>query len=127
MSYEAYVLTKESRDKLASIFPPKHLRAIGHHVTHRFGVARCPNIPYGEQTHGWFEVVGYVEAPGIEALVVAVTGKTERPDGKVYHVTWSLDPDQGRKPAHSNDVIAQNGWTPLAQPIQFDAVLDYIA
>lgn len=114
MAYEAYVLTNESREALAKVFPPKHPVFVGHHVTRRFGVPRTPNVPYGQQTTGWFEVIGYAEDDGIEALVVSVMGREARPDGKRYHVTWSLDPAKGRKPVHSNDVIAK-GFTRFHQ------------
>jgi hypothetical protein len=124
MSYEAFVLTQESRERLAKQFPPKFPLWIGHHVTHRFGVPKTPNVPYGEQTHGNFEVVGHASrADGIEALVVRVVGKTSRPDGGTYHITWSLDPKMF-KPKDSNALLAR-GWTTV-DPIGFQATFDYI-
>lgn len=133
MSYEAFVLTAESRAALQRVFPPKYPMQIGHHVTHRFGVPRTANVPYGEQTTGWFEVIGYAEDDGIEALVVKVAGREFRPDGKRYHVTWSLDPAKGRKPVDSNRVIA-GGFKPFTQAplglwrmFMFSATFDYIA
>lgn len=135
MSYEAYVLTEESRAKLTALFPPKFPKHIGHHITHRFGVPRRENVPYGEQTTGWFEVYGYAEDDGIEALVVKVGGKEFRPDGKRYHITWSLDPSKGRKPNDSNGVIARRFFRLDTPPMPFglwnlfafSATFDYIA
>jgi hypothetical protein len=125
MSCEAFVLTQESREKLAKQFPPKFPVWIGHHVTHRFGVPNTPNVPYGEQTHGNFEVIGYAEGDGIEALVVRVVGRTSRPDGGTYHITWSLDPAKDRRPKDSNALIAKRGWE-VVGPVGFDAAFDYI-
>lgn len=64
------------------------------------------------------EIVGRSDdEDGVEALVVSIDGTTDRPDGSTYHITWSLDPHQGRKPRESNDVLRARGWTPLPQPI----------
>jgi hypothetical protein len=45
-------------------------------------------------------------------MVVEIDGTTARPDGSVYHLTWSLAP--GRRAVESNEVITTFGWTPLA-------------
>lgn len=124
MSYEAFILTSESRAALAQAFPPKFPLWIGYHITHSFGVPKQANVPYGEQTHGWFEVIGYAVEDGLEALVVRVTTKERRPDGKRYHVTWSLDPCKGKKPVHSNDLIAKGFQR--HDPVRFDACFDYV-
>ncbi len=44
-------------------------------------------------------------------MVVALNGSTARPDGKIWHVTWSLA--DGRTARESNDVIAALGWTEI--------------
>ncbi len=125
MGYEAYVLTEESRLILMQLFPPKYPAFFGHHITRRFGVERVLGAPYGEQTTGWFEVIGYVDDGSLEALVFSVAGKEFRPDGKRYHLTWSLDPEQGRKPVQSNEAIAL-GFTPLNPRQRVHACLAYI-
>lgn len=105
--YIAYTLDKKSRNKLKSIFPPKYPEFIGHHITYKFGVGADEKLPKG----GTFKVVGYADdGKGLEALVVEVNGKTQRPDGKIYHITWSLDRSKGRKPVHSNNLIASKGF-----------------
>lgn len=109
--YEAFVLTEDSRQHLKSIFPPKYPKWFGHHVTHRFPATKGEMTPYDDQTRGDFEVIGYAHDDGIEALVVRVPGHNRRPDGGVYHLTWSLDPAKGKKPVHSNAVIREKGWT----------------
>jgi hypothetical protein len=62
------------------------------------------------------EVVGRTDdESGVEAMVVAVDGTTDRPDGLTYHITWSLG--GGRRARESNDVIRERGWQKLDQPI----------
>jgi len=68
---------------------------------------------------GPIKVVGYVDdGEGLEALVVSVNGSTERPDGKIYHITWSLN--EGRKPVESNDLLAKKVYT-LTMPTTIEA------
>lgn len=111
MAYTAYLLTKESRDLLLSRFPPKHKDVIAHHVTVKFGVPKTLDVVTGFQQV--VDVVGYAEADGIEAAVVSVGGEIKRKDGKVFHITLSLDRSIGRKPVDSNTIISTNGWTPV--------------
>lgn len=124
--YEAFVLTEESRQALKAAFPPKYPEWIGHHITHRFPARKRPNLPYGEHTHGNFDVIGYAEDTGIELFVVRVCGRTTRPDGGTYHLTWSLDRSLGRKPFHSNAVLAEKGFTPV-DPFTLYAAFDFVS
>lgn len=143
MAYEAYVLTEASRERLATMFPPKYPEWVGHHVTHRFGVPRRESKwsgpllvhPYGnfvmpERGEGVFGetgvfVIGYAEEDGIEALVCTVDGGSKRPDGGTYHITWSLDRAKGKKPVDSNGLIARIGNTPC-EPIAVVTTFEYI-
>lgn len=104
--YQAFEISPESRSKLAAQFPPKFAEFIGHHITYKFGVKS--DLPLPEATS--IKVVGYAcNDKGIEALVVEVDGSTVRPDGKTFHITWSLDREAGFKPVNSNDLVA-GGW-----------------
>ena len=47
--------------------------------------------------------------------MVALDGRTERPDGGTYHLTWSLA--KGREPRESNDALSAQPWQPLPSPI----------
>ena len=67
---------------------------------------RCP----GTSAPGWSAAPTTGE--GVEALVVELGGSTDRWDGSTYHITWSLA--DGREAKESNAVIAQRGWTPIA-------------
>ena len=103
-SYTAYVLTKHARNKILSTFPPKFPEVRAHHITVKFDVPKNQRIPPHQAK---IEVVGYASDDGLEAAVVSVNGKTARPDGKVYHITLSHNPD--RKAVQSNNLL-QNGW-----------------
>jgi hypothetical protein len=123
--YLAYELPEQARNELARRFPPKYPEFIGHHITQQFGVpiGQLDDVlPRVRSTH--IKVIGYAETDGLEALVVEVNGTKRREDGKVYHITWSLDRSKGKKPVMSNDMIAQQGWSPV-EPYVFDAQLRY--
>lgn len=106
-TYTAYVLDDASRNALAERFPPKYPKFIGHHVTSTFPVSPDTQIPAPAQ----IKVIGYADSgDGIEALVVTVNGKTDRPDGQRYHITWSLDPAK-YSPKDSNTLLANNKFT----------------
>jgi len=110
--YTAYVLDNKSRRELAKVFPPKYPEFIGHHTTVKFGVPKDAPKPRPAD----LQVVGYADdGEGLEALVVTVNGKTQRPDGSTYHITWSLDRSLGRKPVQSNALV-QGGYESV-QPV----------
>lgn len=106
--YTAYELDQNSRDQLAKIFPPKYPDFIGHHITYQFGVREGNPLPPQPKSA---EVIGYsTNGESLETLVVSIDGTPNRPDGKIYHITWSLDRSQGMKPKDSNDVIQNQGY-----------------
>lgn len=102
-------LTAQCRQALLAAHPPRYARVIADHVT--LSVAgTAPPDPVKEAN-----IVGYADdGAGVEAMVVAIEGSTTRPDGKVWHVTWSLS--ENRVARESNDVIAELGWQPLDGP-----------
>ncbi len=104
-------LDRADRSRLLERFPPKFSETIADHVTLRSRVARDSELPC--ETAG--EIVGRIDDDaGVEAMVVRIDGTTGRPDGSIYHITWSLGRD--RHARESNDVIARLGWQPL-EPI----------
>ena len=106
-----WLLDPADRETLIARFPPRYPDVVAHHVTLKFGdhTAHPPT-----ETEG--QVVGEADdGAGVQALVVAIGGTTDRPDGSTYHITWSLGP--GRAAKESNDVIRDRGWTALAQPV----------
>ena len=100
--YTAYVLTEETREALLELYPPKYDKVIAEHITVDFGVPIDADLPEGD----WIKVIGEADSKdGLQALVVSVDGDSRRPDGKTYHITWSLDPDK-YKPVDYNELIA---------------------
>lgn len=117
-AYTAFELNEKDRNYLLSLFPPKYPDVIAHHITYQFGVPPDSDLP--EQPKD-IQVVGYADdGESIEALVVEIDSKIKRPDGKIYHITWSLDRSKGRKPVHSNDLILKHGYK-KTRPIQIKA------
>lgn len=107
--YIAYLLNDQTRQRLTELFPPKYPEFIGHHITLTFAKrdAPLPEMPKRAR------VVGHADnGIGLEALVVEIDGNIHRPDGKIFHITWSLDRTKGFKPVDSNTLVAQ-GYQPI--------------
>lgn len=112
MAYSGWELNEDSRNKLLKIFEPKFSDVIAHHITLKFPVKSNSDDPAQVEA----EVVGYACDESLECLVVSVDGSTERPDGKVFHITWSLERDDGRTPSQSNSLL-KDGWEKV-EPIK---------
>jgi hypothetical protein len=109
--YTGWLLDPADRARLLERFPARYPEVVAHHVTLKFGdrQARQPTETAGE-------IVGQADdGKGVQALVVAIGGSTDRPDGSTYHITWSLGP--GRQAKESNDVIRDRSWRRLPEPI----------
>ena len=105
-------LAADERALLLERFPPRYDKTIADHVTLRTGATAQTPLPRKPEA----QVVGRADdGDGLECLLVALDGTTDRPDGSTYHITWSLGP--GRKARESNDVIRDRGWEPIAAPI----------
>ena len=105
-------LVPAERAELLRRFPPSYADAVADHVTLQSKVAADAALP--DETEA--EIVGRADdGLGVEALVVRLAGTTARPDGSTWHITWSLA--EGRRARESNEVIAEHGWIPLAQPL----------
>jgi len=105
-------LDREQRKELLQQFPPRYGEVDADHVTLRTGAA--DDAPLPEEDQG--EIVGRVDdGRGVEAMVVAIAGTTDRPDGSTYHITWSLQP--GRQAQESNDVLASQQWMEFDLPM----------
>ncbi|HEV7658924.1 MAG TPA: hypothetical protein VGO55_03675 [Allosphingosinicella sp.] len=105
-------LDPQQRAELLLMFPPAYPQAVADHVTLRSRAAADAALPDERDC----EIVGRADdGRGVEAMVVRIMGTTGRPDGSIYHITWSLA--DGRRAKESNDVIAALGWTPLDLPV----------
>ena len=105
-------LDREQRKELLQQFPPKYRRLVADHVTLAAKAARDAPLP--QEMDG--EIVGRADdGSGVEAMVVAIGGTTGRPDGGIYHITWSLA--DGREAKESNDVLAGRDWEMVDLPM----------
>lgn len=104
------IIDHVDRQRLLSMFPPEYKNVVAHHITESYDVDQCSPLP----VHVTGQVIGDVYDRGVQALVVSLGGSHLRADGRVYHITWSLD--DGRYAENSNALIAR-GWFPLAEPI----------
>jgi hypothetical protein len=104
-------LEAAQRLELLERFPPAWPDIYAHHVT--LGVNGLAGKPGAEMGL----IVGIALGDGIEALVVEIDGTTFRPDGKIYHVTWSLDRARGRRPVDSNALLQGSSWIRIDPPI----------
>ena len=105
-------LDREQRKELLQQFPPKYPNVDADHVTLQVKASRDAPLP--DEQLG--EIVGHADdGQGVEAMVVSIGGTVGRPDGSIYHITWSLGP--GRKARESNDVLAAGPWEPIDLPM----------
>lgn len=101
-----------SRARWLEAVPPRYGNVVADHVTLAAKVASGTPLPDNVTA----EAIGHVDdGRGVEALVVAIDGETDRPGGGTYHITWSLGP--GRKAVESNRVIAERGWRAFVKPL----------
>ena len=108
-------LDRGQRQQLLERFPPRYRDAVADHVTLRIDAGKDP-LP--QPVEG--AIVGHADdGDSLEAMVVAIDGGTDRPDGSVFHITWSLDKAKGRKARESNDLLAAREWDDLnAVPVK---------
>ena len=107
-----WALDREQRKELLQQFPPKFDNVVADHVTLAAKAKQDAALPCERLG----EIVGRIDdGEGVEALVVAIDDSTDRPDGSIYHITWSLG--EGRRARESNDVIARLGWAAIDLPM----------
>lgn len=117
MAIFGWMLHGAERHFLLQTFAPTWPDVIADHITLRAAKSTDSELP-GATTA---EIVGIInDGEGVEALIVAVEGTIFRPDGKIFHITWSIDSAHGRKPVESNTVIDRLGFQRLetAVPIR---------
>lgn len=105
-------LDPAQRTELLQQFPPRYANIVADHVT--LAARVTADAPLPAESEG--VIVGRADdGSGIEALVVAIGGSTDRPGGGTYHITWSLA--EGRRAKESNDVLARAGWSRIELPM----------
>lgn len=106
-------LDRGDRAALLERFPPTYPNVDADHVTLRTGAGLRAALPEENEA----ELIGRADdGRGVECMVVRIAGTTGRPDGGIYHITWSLW--DGREAKESNDVIAAQGWIYLDAPVR---------
>jgi len=117
MSVTGWELNRSEREALLKRFPPAWPDVIADHITLDAQAEAGASLPCTRRA----DIVGEVnDGAGLQAMVVAIGGTTDRPDGGTYHITWSLD--GGRNAVESNDVIARRGWRPLGEPVSIEVI-----
>ena len=105
-------LDRDQRRELLLMFPPRYRNAVADHVTLKGRAS--DDAPLPQETDG--EILGRADdGRGVEAMVVAILGTTDRPGGGTYHITWSLE--DGRRAQESNDVLAAGPWERFDLPM----------
>jgi hypothetical protein len=105
-------LDRDQRRELLQQFPPRFGNVVADHVT--LAAKAAGDAPLPQEDEG--AIIGRADdGQGVEAMVVAIAGTTDRPDGSTYHITWSLA--DGRDAKESNDVIAARGWERFDLPM----------
>ena len=108
-------LDRAQRAELLKLFPPRYGNVVADHVTLAAKVHRDTPLPDDVPA----EAIGRIDdGRGVEALVVAIHGATDRPGGGTYHVTWSLG--SGRQAKESNDALAGDSWQPLPKTVSLN-------
>jgi hypothetical protein len=105
-------LDDAERAVLLEQFPPVWPDIYAHHVT----CGWCEDVSLHDVETG--HIVGVVDdGKGLQALVVEINGTVHRPDGNLFHITWSLDKSRGRKPVDSNNVLKNIAWRRIDRPV----------
>ena len=104
---------RSARQQLLGRFPPRYADPVADHVTLRTDAQGEP-LPNPVEA----AIVGKSDdGHGLECLVVTIDGCVDRPDGSIFHITWSLDKAKGREARESNELLKERGWTPLDAPV----------
>jgi hypothetical protein len=111
--YTAWLIPEDERERLLDLFPPRYPDVIAHHVTDHFP---ANGAPLSDITTG--TIIGHADdGIGIEALIVEIDGSAKRWDGKVLHITWSMDRSLKYSAWMSNRMIAKDGFKPTDERI----------
>lgn len=121
MSIAAYNLDALDLQKLRARFPPKYTEIVQPHCTAYIG----KQGPTGMPIHAKGKVYARVDDfEGVEALLLSVEEQERRPDGNLFHITWSLTAD--RKPRESNYIIKHCQHEALSECIEISLLLSEI-
>jgi hypothetical protein len=97
--YSAFVLDAQSRLKILEKFSFRFQKSVGHHITYKFPCNKTDDILFSDN----IRLVEYISDDSLECFIVEIDNNNIRPDGRKFHLTWSLNQD--RKPFESNLLI----------------------
>jgi hypothetical protein len=121
MSIVAYNLDTCDLQKLRARFPPKYIEIVQPHCTAYLG----KQVPTDMPKHAKGRVYARVDDfEGVEVLLISVEEQERRPDGNLFHITWSLTAD--RKPRESNYIIKRCQHEALSEHIEISLLLSKI-
>jgi len=98
-------LDDSSRSKVLQKFPPKFPRVVAKHCTYYYGSNEDFEMPKVSKVR----VIGYASDAYLETAVCEVDGKLKSPDGRIFHITISLDPAH-RETHDSNALLFKGNW-----------------
>jgi hypothetical protein len=110
--YSGWLISNNSIQQIKNLFEQTHPDFIGHHVTYMFG---DDSELSPEAT---LKIIGQCTTNKIQCFVITVNDEIIRPDGNLYHLTWSIDKSKGAKPVDSNKAIIEYGFVHLDKPIE---------
>jgi hypothetical protein len=103
--YLAIILPEHVKERVLKLQPPSFEVVLAHHITIQYDISKLDE----DELDQWLTdsnslvAVGYAENDRIQAIVVAVGGIIERPDGRIFHVTVSHA--RGAAPRDSNELL----------------------
>lgn len=114
--YNGWLISEEDRQQLMTVIPTEYPDVYAHHVTLAYDIPEDTPLPEAKKG----VVMGIADDhEGIQALIVMIDGSLWRPDGKIYHITWSLNKEMGYSPKDSNDLIKLYGYDHI-DPVEID-------
>lgn len=122
MSYLAYVLSEQDRSTLLTNVCSCVGEIVAHHATAIFPV---PDNMESPMTIHDILVTGYAYDDKVSAVIVEIDGTSFRKDGKILHITISVNRNNGGKPVMSNDLIAK-GFTKFSKPFTIKGRLEVV-
>lgn len=112
-----WLVAEDALQLLKCAYPPKYVPVARPHCTLALGGDRDVELPAPCKA----TVFARVDDPGgVEVLLARIGAATVRPDGAVFHITWSLA--AGRKPRDSHLAIRDCPATLSHEPIEVDLV-----
>ena len=104
---------RSQREELLKRYRPRYANVDTDHITLRANAGDAQLPPDVDA-----RIVGHVDdGDSLEAMVVEVDGTSDRPDGSIFHITWSLDKSKDRKPRESNELLKDGDWKRFDEPV----------